>query len=128
MIMRYKMFDFDDEDGRDDSHVTLSPSWSDSSVILYNSPTGRPVDTAKIRFKYDKVNDVYLRVSKHNSKIFPVLIIPETSKYFNFDFIQFISPVRHLIRNHPDRERLLSNLQAIERELKTIGNNLLNEI
>jgi hypothetical protein len=118
--MRYKVFDFVDEYGLQ-GYVTLRPSWNRSPVIVYD---GLPVDTEKTRFKYDKVNDVYLRV-KLEPKTSQVLVIPETSKYFNFDFIQHISPIRQLIRFHQGPASWKLKLQSIERELKTIGNNLI---
>jgi hypothetical protein len=121
--MRYKLFDFVDEYGLQD-YVTLRPSWSRSTVIVRD---GLPVDTEKTRFKYDKVNDVYLRVKLEplEPKTSQVLVIPETSKYFNFDFIQHISPIRQLINFHKGPASWKLKLQSIDHELRTIGNNLI---
>lgn len=73
---------------------------------------------------YEPKNDIYI-IFNHKS-MHSTLLIPETSKYFNFDFIQQkMSPITHLAQNAKDREMMLFNLREIDQRLSHIANKVL---
>lgn len=77
-----------------------------------------------INFVHEPSNDIY--VVLNHSDMSSTLLIPETSKYFNFDFIQQkMSAIKHLAQNAKDSKIALYNLKAIEQRLSHIANKVL---
>jgi hypothetical protein len=84
-----------------------------------NYPEGGDVNFVK-----EPKNDIYV-VFNRKDKSSTSLLIPETSKYFNFDFIQQkMSVIKHLAQTTTNKMALY-NLKAVEQRLSHIANKVI---
>lgn len=120
--MRYKRFYLEPE-----IHLKVMV-WRPEGIIFFegldeyianNYPEGGAVNFVK-----EPKNDIYV-VFNRKDKSSTTLLIPETSKYFNFDFIQQkMSPIKHLAQTTTNKMALY-NLKAVEQRLSHIANKVI---
>jgi len=77
-----------------------------------------------INFVHEPSNDIYVVLNHRDMS--STLLIPETSKYFNFDFMQQrMSAIKQLAQNAKDFKSALFYLKAVEQRLSHIANKVL---